>query len=351
MAGRDLVVIGGSAGALQALTRLVESIPSWIDATFLVAVHRSADHPGAMPGVLARHGPLPASFAVDGEALRRGHIYVAPPDHHLLVSGERMRVTRGPREHGFRPAVDPLFRTAAREYGPRTVGLLLSGVLDDGVEGLALIKRHGGVAIVQRPEDAEHRGMPTSALETVDVDHVLPAASLGPVLARLADEVVPFGLPVRVQDVSERGDTGLRTAPPPGALQPFACPECGGALWQSHPAGRARFRCHLGHAFTARTPMALQDGKLEQALWTALRNLEEHAALRRRLAARARGSALEKMADVYEREARRSEEQATMLRDVLIASDVASLDTAERENAVESSPGGKVSRQSRHPVL
>ena|SRR5688572_9658429 len=158
MAGRDLVVIGGSAGALEALTRLLECIPPMIEATLLVTIHRSAELPGAMPSVLARHGPIPASFALDGEEFRRGHIYIAPPDHHLLVSGDRLRVTRGPREHGFRPAIDPLFRTAARERGPQVVGVLLSGALDDGVEGLALVKRHGGMAVVQDPDDAVHGG-------------------------------------------------------------------------------------------------------------------------------------------------------------------------------------------------
>jgi two-component system chemotaxis response regulator CheB len=339
MAGRDLVVIGGSAGALEALSRLLQQTPSDVGATLLIAVHRSSQQPGAMPEILSRRGVLPVTYAVDGEAFRRGRAYVAPPDRHLLVSGERLRVTRGPREHGFRPAVDPLFRTAAREHGPRVVGVILSGVLDDGTEGLALVKRHGGVAVVQRPDDAEHDGMPTSALEQIDVDHSLPAADIGPLLARLADEVVPGTAPLHVHDVAECGDTGLRTKPPPGALEPFTCPECGGPLWKSHPTREGRYRCHVGHAFTGRTLMSLQEGKLEEALWTALRHLEEHAALRRRLAARARGGALHAMADVYEHEAERSEERATTLRRILVAPDPLPLSDAEVDE-VEPSPLG-----------
>ena len=321
MAGRDLVVIGGSAGAVEALTSLLARIPPRIGSTILVAIHRSPELPGAMPEVLSRCGSLPVSYAVEGEEFRPGHVYIAPPDHHLLVSGERLRVTRGPREHGFRPAIDPLFRTAAREHGARTVGVILSGVLDDGVEGLALVKRHGGVAIVQRPEDAVHDEMPENALTQVPVDHALPAALIGPLLARLADEPTTVVLPQKSHDVAEGGDAGLRTREPPGLLQPFACPECGGTLWQSHPAGQPYFRCHVGHTFTSRTLLALQDGKLEQALWTALRNLEEHAALRRRLAARARGGALHAMAAVYEDQAARSEERADTLRRILVEPD------------------------------
>jgi two-component system chemotaxis response regulator CheB len=329
MAGRDLVVIGGSAGALEALSRLLHDTPPGLRAAILIAVHRSSELPGAMPEILSRQGTIPVSYAVDGEAIRHGRAYVAPPDHHLLVSGERLRVTRGPREHGFRPAIDPLFRTAAREHGGRVVGVILSGVLDDGMEGLAFVKRHGGVAVVQRPEDAEYDGMPTSALEQIDVDHSLPAADIGALLARLADEHVPGSVPAHVHDVAECRDTGLRTKPPPGALEPFACPECGGALWQSHPTSEGRYRCHVGHAFTERTLIALQEGKLEEALWTALRHLEEHAALRRRLAARARGGALDAMADAYEGEAERSEERATTLRRILVAPDPFPLSDAE----------------------
>jgi two-component system chemotaxis response regulator CheB len=183
--------------------------------------------------------------------------------------------------------------------------------------------------------------MPASALAHVDVDHVLPAASIGSLLARLADEDVVHGRRLHVTDVAERGDVGLRTAPPPGALQPFACPECGGSLWQSHPGGKARFRCHVGHAFTTRTLLALQDGRLERALWTALRTLEEHAALRRRLAARARGGTLGAMADVYEQQARRSEERATVLREILVVADDVSSQSPELEKTAAVAPAGE----------
>ena len=342
MAGRDLVVIGGSAGALEALGRLMDSVPGSIRAALLIAIHRSAELPGGMPSVLARHTPLPVTYAVDGEMFRLGHVYVAPPDHHLLVSADRLRVTRGPREHGLRPAVDPLFRTAARAHGPRTVGVILSGVLDDGIEGLALVKRHGGMAIVQRPEDAAHDAMPAGALARIDVDHVLPADDVGLLLARIAIEpVLPVLLTRPRRDVTEGGDCALRGEPLPGALQPFVCPECGGALWQSVVAGTAHLQCHVGHGFTMRTLLALQDGKLEQALWAALRTLEEHAALRRRLASRARAGALTATAEAYEREAERSEQRGDTLRGILVEPDSVSSSRAEWDAAVSVPPANE----------
>jgi two-component system chemotaxis response regulator CheB len=334
MAARDLIVVGGSAGALVALRRLLASLPSELDATFLVAIHRGPALPGAMPEVLGRHTSLPVAYAVDDEVFQPRHIYVAPPDHHLLVSGERLRVGRGPREHGFRPAIDPLFRSAAREHGPRVVGIILSGAMDDGVQGLALIKRHGGVAIVQRPEDAEHDGMPTNALLEVDVDHVLPAAELGPLLARLTHERVRGTVSSHERDVAEVGGHGLRGTPPPGDLRPFVCPECGGALWERQPTAAARFRCHVGHAFTTRTLTALQDGRLEQVLWTALRSLEEHASLRRQLAGRALRGGLAAMADTYHRQARRSEERADVLRAILVAPSAPEIEVDAAEETV-----------------
>jgi two-component system chemotaxis response regulator CheB len=296
---------------------MIQGIPVAFRGTVLVAIHRSAGLPGGLAPLLERAGSLPASFARDGESMRPGHVHVAPPDRHLLVSGDSLRVTSGPREHGFRPAVDPLFRTAAREQGPRVVGVVLSGVLDDGTAGLSIIKRHGGVAIVQRTGDAEFDGMPASALHNVDVDHVLAAADIGPLLWRLSVEPVS-ALPGNGHpDVAAVGGSGLRQ-PPTGVIQPFSCPECGGALWRTAVKDSDRFQCHVGHAFTERTLAALQDGRLESALWIALRNLEETAALRRRLASRARGAGLPAMAEAYEQHAAHAESRADALRALLL---------------------------------
>jgi two-component system chemotaxis response regulator CheB len=186
--GRDIIVIGASAGGVQALTELVRGLPENLAASVFVVVHTSPSSPGILPQIIDRSGPLRARHAENGAPIEHGRIYVAPPDHHLLLKPDRMVLAKGPRENGFRPAADPLFRTAARVFGPRVVGVVLSGGLDDGTEGVALVKEFGGVAVVQDPDEAIFTGMPTSAIANVEIDHVLPAARIGKLIARLAAE-------------------------------------------------------------------------------------------------------------------------------------------------------------------
>lgn len=319
MASRDLVVVGGSAGGLEALLQVVAGIARDTPVSMLVAIHRDPHTPGALPQILTRASLMRASYACDGDELRHGHIHVAPPDHHLLVSGDRLRVTRGPTEHGFRPAIDPLFRTAAREHGPRVVGVVLSGSLDDGTLGLALVKRHGGTAIVQRVEDALMPGMPASAIHNVTVDHVLPAQDIGPLLVRLSREpVAALRSPeASARDPVERGTADLRKGRLRGRPTSLTCPDCGGGLRESRIARQSRLHCHVGHAFTPRTLAAAKDKDLDIALWTAIRSLEESALLRRRLAGKARDGGLVGMAEAYDRLAAQSEERATTIRRLL----------------------------------
>ncbi len=193
MTGRDLVVVGASAGGIDALRQIIAGLSTASNLTLLVAIHRGPATPGVLPQVIERAGALPASYAVDGEPLRPGHVFLASPDHHLVVDGDRLRVTHGPLEHGFRPAIDPLFRSAARAHGRRVIGVILSGGLADGVLGLAMVKHYGGVTIVQHPDDALVPGMPASAIRAVAVDHILPAAEIGPLLLRLAGTPLPGG--------------------------------------------------------------------------------------------------------------------------------------------------------------
>lgn len=194
MPGHDVIVIGASAGGVEALSKLVAGLPADLPAALFVVVHIPSEATSVLPRILSRAGPLPAVHVRDGLPIQDGRIYVAPPDYHLLLRSGHVRVVRGPREHGHRPAVDPLFRSAAHYGGPRTVGVILSGVLDDGTSGLQVLKAHGGVAVVQDPDDAFYDGMPRSAVENVDVDHVLPLAEIAPVLARLAHAPVEEGV-------------------------------------------------------------------------------------------------------------------------------------------------------------
>lgn len=334
----ELIVIGGSAGALQPVLDLVRDLPADLPAAVCVVIHTSPQSPGRLPDIVQRASKLPCKYPEDGEPIRPGHVYLAPADRHLLIEPGRLRLTRGPRENGFRPAIDPMFRTAARAYGPRAAGVVLSGSLDDGSYGLEVIKQAGGLAIVQDPDDAMMSSMPHSALRTVEVDHVATTAELGPLLARLCDRpAVPLnptslrpGEPHRpfagahmsadaaLPDPAERG-TDLTDATPPGDLTPLTCPECGGSLWQEERAQQLRFNCHVGHAFSADSLLEYHSRAVEGAMWTALRVLEEHAALQKRLADRARHQKFQGAADQFERRSEETKRQAHSLRSVLMS--------------------------------
>lgn len=320
---RDIVVIGGSAGALQPLMQLLRSFPASTPASFFVVIHTSPDTPGMLATVLGNRTELPVAYATDGTRVERGHVYVAPPDHHLLLRDGVMAVTRGPRENGFRPAVDPLFRTAAAAHRGRVIGVILSGGLDDGTRGLAAIKDAGGLAIVQQLDDVVASGMPASAIRNVAVDHVVPSANLAPLLARLIAEPPPVEDRVmsdedRAPDRAERGLHALERGGYPGPPSAFTCPECGGALWELSNGKLTRFACHVGHSYTPDTLATGMAATLEAALWTALRALEENSAFLRRMEDRAAINGLDRIAEGYGTKAKDVEARAEIVRSALV---------------------------------
>jgi two-component system chemotaxis response regulator CheB len=286
----DIVVIGGSAGAVEALRTIVSGLPADLGAAVLVVIHMSPEGPGLLAPLLERAGRLPAVQASDGERVERGRIYVARPDHHLLLRDGRVGVVRGPKENRARPSVDPLFRSAALEYGPRVIGVVLTGSLDDGAAGLAAIKGRGGVAVVQDPRDALFSSMPRSALQAVRPDHVLPLSGIAAVVAQtVAMPAGPTPPPAEKLSVEVAMGTGEpedidRLGPP----SPYGCPECGGVLNEVDDDAVMRFRCRVGHAYTAEHLAVEQDDKIEASLWAAMRTLEESAELKKKLAARLR---------------------------------------------------------------
>ena len=245
-------------------------------------MHTSPESPGILDDILSRAGPLPAVMARNGERLRDGVIYVAPPDRHLLIEPGTVRVTKGPKEHRFRPAVDPLFRSAAQVYGPAVIGVVLTGNLDDGTAGLWAIKQLGGTAIVQDPDDAECPSMPTHALAHVDVDYIVPLAELAPLLGQLTSRppverrglVVPEHVRIETQIAKEQNpiETGFEEVAEPSI---YACPECHGVLLKLNEGDRIRFRCHTGHAYSIDSLLAAVNEGVEAALWNSVRSLEE----------------------------------------------------------------------------
>jgi two-component system, chemotaxis family, protein-glutamate methylesterase/glutaminase len=288
----SLIVVGASAGGIEALTTLVGGLPGGFPAAIAVVLHLPPSGTSVLPAILDRASPLPATAASDGDQLRPGHVFVAPSDHHLIVNPGELALSHGPRENGHRPSIDTLLRTAAGSYGEQVIGVILSGTLDDGAAGLALIKRAGGIAIVQDPDDALYDGMPRAALERTEVDHVAAVRDI----PRLLVETVR-GRVDRANPRPDPPDTIVHAPIGHGDVATgFICPECGGALWEVDEAGVSRFRCRIGHAFSEETLVDEQGEMLENALWSALRVLEERAELLQRMAARSQASGHERAA-------------------------------------------------------
>ena len=284
MTKKDIVVVGASAGGMAALEQLVAGLPRGLPASLFVVWHLAPGVKSVLPTLLGRAGPLPACNPKDGDPIEPGRIYVGPNDRHMLLENGYIRVARGPKENRFRPAIDPLFRSAAYIYGPRAVGVVLSGALDDGTAGLWAIKLRGGTAVVQDPAEAMHRSMPLSALDNVEVDYKLPVAQIGPLLGRLVRE--PAGreplFPARERErmeaevkIAREVDSRVEDILQYGELSPFTCPECHGVLATFRDGSITRFRCHTGHAVSAGTLLEASTEQVEQRLMDALRALDE----------------------------------------------------------------------------
>lgn len=288
---RDLLVVGGSAGGFEALFQLLAGLPSSLPAAVCVVLHTSAEHESRLAEVLNGAGPLPVTFATDNEVHQRGHVYIAPPDHHLLIAGPKLVLGSGPKENRTRPAIDPLFRSAALSHGSRAIGLILSGMQDDGTSGLMAIKRGGGVTIVQSPSDAPFPDMPANAIKYVVPDHVAAIADLPALLVRLIDQTVqPQTAPLddlRIETAVAAGKPGIYDFDKLGKPSFFACPDCHGVMHEIDEGEFMRFRCHVGHAHSARDLEFAIDDDLWRALSSALRALEERATLLQRMAAQA----------------------------------------------------------------
>jgi len=339
MPTRDLIVVGASAGGVEALCQLMSRLPGDLPAAILVVLHVSSDRPSVLPRILSSAGPLPATHAKSGERPSRGHVYIAPPGYHLLVHDGTLRLSGGPKEGGHRPAIDALFRTAARAAGNRVVGVVLSGSLDDGTAGLVSIKQRGGICVVQDPNEAIIGDMPRHALQNAEIDHCLKIADIASLLLRLSVEEVPElkRPPTQLLDREARialDDGSADVSPAPGDPSQFSCPACGGVLNEIHDGDLLRFRCRVGHAYGPDALRMEQQQALEGALWAALRALEEQAALARRLAVRAREMNLERTASRFDERATSSEQQASLVREALRRGLAAPAETEE-----ESPPG------------
>jgi two-component system, chemotaxis family, protein-glutamate methylesterase/glutaminase len=314
-ARRDIVVVGASLGGTEALREILPRLPSNLEAALLVALHIGTYAPRELPVMLGKGVSLPISFANDGEDWNTGRIYVAPPDHHLEIGTTKVRLTRGPKLNHWRPAIDALFLSAARAHGCRVIGVILTGMLDDGVVGLNAIKVHGGVALVQEPSDALAPDMPLAALQNVSVDRCVP-------LSEIADTIIEYvRAPVTgiEEPQSVHGEDSMKALKPDemiesyGLPSPYICPQCKGPLW-IQKTGPLSLHCHVGHSYAPEALLSANEADLEMSLWSAVRALEEQASLLRRVAARLRED------ESYLQRARTKEQQAQSIRVLLTPS-------------------------------
>jgi two-component system, chemotaxis family, protein-glutamate methylesterase/glutaminase len=324
--GPAVVIAGASAGGVEALVGLVRSLPSDFPHAVLVVLHVSPTGTSVLPAILARACRLPVGSPADGDELRSGHIYVAPPDFHLVVEESRLRLSQAPRENGHRPAIDPTMRTAASSHDGNTIGIVLSGARDDGTAGLMAIKAHGGAAIVQDPEEALYPAMPLSAMAHVEPDAVLPIAAMASWILQKTvttnpgtggeppmESAEPVGNPhiaiVGASHDSPRSASGEGTR--------YTCPDCGGVLFERHEGALERFECSVGHVFSIESLSSAQAEALEGALWAAVRSLDDRTALLMRLAGRARQREQWRSAESFEAQAEEAQARAQTIREAI----------------------------------
>lgn len=318
---RDIIMLGASTGGIEALGLVLAALPKDLPASVLIVHHLSPDSPMMLDGVLARSSALPVAFAAQGLVYKLGRVYLAPPDQHLLVDDKRLVLNRGPRENGFRPAIDTAFRSAAIAAGTRVIAGVMTGALDDGARGAAAVKLCGGKVVVQDPADALAPEMPMSTLQRVQADAVVTAAGFAEVLARLAREQaeprpeIPKDVLLEAEAITM--SAGARGVTSVGADAPAVCPECNGILSSIQGSSGEHYVCHTGHMYSPVSLLASQGREVERAMYAALRALQEQARLFERLANRDERAGLKLTEKRYRTRAAEILQEINLLRKVL----------------------------------
>lgn len=333
-----IIVIGASTGGFEAFKKIIKTLPPDFDASIFIVWHMSPDVRGILPSVINKVNKIYAAHAYDKEEILPNRIYIAPPDHHLLLEEGYVRVTHGPKENRFRPAVDPLFRSAADTYRNRVIGVILSGALDDGTAGLWAVKHHSGIAVVQDPNDAEVSSMPENALEQVHVDYIAPVNEIGALLVRLSKEKLPEKTEVMNDEQTKKE---IKVAKEDGALEvglfqmgqlsPFTCPDCHGVMAKFTSGKLTRYRCHTGHAFSMDTLVAALTEKIEDNLYNAIRGIEESIMLLNHIGDHFAEINNPKLAALYFKKAQEAEARANMVRQTVLSHEKLSKDIMKQE--------------------
>lgn len=326
MTNRDILAVGTSAGGFEALRFLAREFSPDFPASVLVTIHLSNQFRSELDAILTQAGPLPAGFAADGEKLQRSRIYIAPTERHLIVESGHLRLGSGPRENNARPALDPLFRSAALCCGERCVGAVLTGTLGDGAAGLQALKQSGGVTVVQDPSDAAFAEMPTTALLRSKPDHVVSLAGMPALFEKLVREPAGLAKPAASGleyevNVASGGLGSMHEMDRIGRRSVLACPDCHGIMWEINEGELVRYRCHVGHAYSAEIMSLALDENLKRAFGSALRALDERVALARKLEAQASTSGRTGIAESWAAKALEFEAQANVIRDSIRRTD------------------------------
>jgi two-component system chemotaxis response regulator CheB len=315
---RDIVVIGSSAGGVEALPRLLHQLPRTLPGSICIVQHMAASSKPYLVEILSRTSPLPVSWAEQGSAVEHGHVYVAPPDVHMLFTDDHLRLTKTARENHSRPSIDKLFRSAATQHGSRVIGVLLTGMLEDGVAGLRAIHDTGGVVIVQDPADAAFPDLPSNALHAVQPDHLLPLDAIPDQLVQLlAQPVAPMPVPRELEleaEIDSQEPLDPRQMQQLGPQSQITCPECSGPMWQLGDPRTRRFRCYLGHVSSARQVLEASAEQVDRALWSAIRALTDRATTLETLAHDAEAIGSQEIAEAYESRALEARDQAQLAR-------------------------------------
>ena len=344
MVKRDIIVVGASAGGLSALRSFVSCLPADFKGSVFIVLHIPPYSDSGLASILSKAGHLKAIQPRDGEVIKPGMIYVAANDHHLLLENSKVIVKKGPKENRFRPSIDALFRSAAYVYGSRVIGIVLSGLLNDGTSGLWSIKRLGGVTIIQDPEDAEHPQMPQNVLEYVEVDYTLPVAQIGGLVVKLSGETTPktkkisakemklLELEVLIATRDDAFDLGIMNF---GELTTFTCPDCHGALARLKEGKLIRFRCHTGHAYTASTLLAELSTSVEEMLWQGMRGMEEMNLLLQNIEKNLKELGHKKQAAIFKNKAEEAAHRARIIHDSIFQQEQISEDIRFDEHEIK----------------
>lgn len=333
-----IIVIGASAGGFEAFKRLIAGLPPDFGTPIFIVWHMSPDVRGILPQVLNRVNTIEAALACNNEAIKPGRIYVAPPDHHLLIEDGKVLVTHGPKENRFRPAVDPLFRSAAYAYGNRVVGIILSGALDDGTAGLWTIKHYGGTTVVQDPMDAEVPSMPQNAMREVKIDYCVGIAELPQLLVRLSKEPLEENAEVMKDELTKKEiqvaaeekalEKGVLSF---GELSPYTCPECHGVLSRLQNDNIIRYRCHTGHAYSADALIAAITERIEESLYSAIRGMDESIMFLNHLGDHHADANQPKLAALYFKKAKEAKERSEWVRKAALTHEQFNRDSLQKE--------------------